>query len=375
MRRSIEVARARVRNMEELLQYDVSPTSYLFDQEGLMTKPQKSTLIQDLEANLTSDDERVPTKDSDLQTAFIADVMANIRKIKTNDIQTFGEFCEQFLDYISVVGRGQDRLDLVFDSYVEGSIKDSERNRRQDKAPIETNIIHYDTPLPVEMARFWSSSNNKLKLQMLLHKQAMKRGIENPSTVHVVASFFSGASDSVKCKGVMDGNSVEIPDLCTEVEEADARIIPHALHSVRSRMQRIVVLSGDTGVFVLLVHYWDILSSEGLRELWIRAGVGDSTRYIPVHILAPRIGKELCYLLPLVHTLTGCDYTSKVGTKHAALIANPTEYRKDFDAGPRCTDDFTASCEAYLVQVFKRNTTCTTMDQLRDYIYHHSKGV
>ena len=91
-------------------------------------------------------------------------------------------------------------------------------------------------------------------------------------------------------------------------------------------------------------------------------------RYIPVpvHILAPRIGKELCYLLPLVHTLTDCDYTRKVGTKHAALIANPTEYLKDFDAGPRCTDDFTASHEAYLVQVFKRNTTCTTMDQLRD---------
>ena len=93
--------------MEELLQYDVSSTSYLFDQEGLMTKPQKSTLIQDLETNLTSDVERVPTKDSDLQTAFIADVMANIGKIKTNDIQTFGEFCKQFLDYISVLGRGK----------------------------------------------------------------------------------------------------------------------------------------------------------------------------------------------------------------------------------------------------------------------------
>lgn len=375
MMRSIEVTRARGRTMEELLQYDVSSTSYLFDQEGLMTKPQKSALVQDLETKLTNDDERVPTKDSELQTACIADVMANIRKIKTKDIQTFGEFCEQFLDYISAVGRGPDRLDLVFDSYVEGSIKDSERNRRRDKAPIEMNYIHYDTPLPVEMDRFWSSSNNKLKLQMLLHTQAMKRGIETPSTVHVVASCFSGASDSATCKGVMDGNSAEIPDLCPEVEEADARIIPHAMHAVRSGIQRIVVLSGDTDVFVLLMHYWDILHSEGLRELWIRAGVGDSTRYIPVHILAPKIGKELCYLLPLVHTLTGCDYTSKVGTKHAALNANPSEYLNDFDSGPSCTDDFAATCEAYLVQMLKRNTTCTTMDQLRDYIYHHSKRV
>lgn len=376
MMRSIEVARARGRTMEELLQYDVSSNLYLFDNEGLMAKPQKSALVQELESKLTTDDERVPTMDSELQTACITDVMANIRKIKkTKDIETFGEFCEEFLDYISAVARGTDRLDLVFDSYVEGSIKDSERNRRQDKAPIEMNYIQYDTPLPIEMDRFWTSSNNKLKLQMLLHTLAIKHGLEVPSAVYVVASCFSGESDGVKCKGVIGGNSAEMPDLCPDAEEADARIIPHAMHAVRHGIKCIVVLSGDTDVFVLLMHYWDILHSEGLSELWIRAGVGDSTRYIPVHILAPRIGQELCRLLPLVHTLTGCDYTSKVGTKHAALNANPSKYLKAFDNGPTCTDDFAASCEAYLVQVLKRNTKCATMDQLRDYIYHHSKGV
>ena len=61
--------------------------------------------------------------DSELQTACIADMMANIRKIKAKDIQTFGEFCEQFLDYISAIGQGQARLNLVFDCYVEGSTK------------------------------------------------------------------------------------------------------------------------------------------------------------------------------------------------------------------------------------------------------------
>ena len=35
--------------MEELLQYDVSSTLYFFNQEGLITKPQKSALVQDLE--------------------------------------------------------------------------------------------------------------------------------------------------------------------------------------------------------------------------------------------------------------------------------------------------------------------------------------
>ena len=64
-----------------------------------------------------------------------------------------------------------------------------------------------------------------------------------------------------------------------------------------------------------------------------------------------------------------------MGTKYAVLNANPSEYLRNFDSGQSCTDDFVASCEAYLIQVLKRNTTCTTMDQLRNYIYHHSKGV
>ena len=89
----------------------------------------------------------------------------------------------------------------MFDSYVEGSIKDSERIGRQDKAPVEMNSIHYDTPLPIKKDRFWPSSNNKQTLQMLLHTQAIKHEIETPSTVHVVASCFSGASDNATCIG------------------------------------------------------------------------------------------------------------------------------------------------------------------------------
>jgi hypothetical protein len=88
-----------------------------------MTKPQKSESIKEIEMKLINDNERVPSKDSELQTPCITDVMTNIRKIKTEDIQTFDQFCEQFLDYVSGVARGPERL---FDSYVSGSMKYSE---------------------------------------------------------------------------------------------------------------------------------------------------------------------------------------------------------------------------------------------------------
>jgi hypothetical protein len=191
-----------------------------------MTKPQKSELIKELEMKLINDDERVPSKDSKLQTPCITDVMTNIRKIKTKDID-FRKIFEQFLEYVSGVVRGPERLYLDFDSYVQGSMKYSERNRRQDKAPIDMNYINSDTPLLVEMDRFWSSRSNKMQLQILLHTHAIKHGMEKPSTVYVVASCFTGASYCATCKGVMDERPVE-------VKEADAGTIPYAMHAVRS---------------------------------------------------------------------------------------------------------------------------------------------
>lgn len=88
----------------------------------------------------------------------------------------------------------------------------------------------------------------------------------------------------------------------------------------------IVVLSSDTDVLVLLLHFSQIFKTHGMFELWMRAGVGDSIRYIPVHVLAGKQGHELCDVLPAVHALTGCDITSKFGTKLAALKANPVKH-------------------------------------------------
>jgi len=56
----------------------------------------------------------------------------------------------------------------LFDSYLERSVKDSERQKRKKKSPIELLEIER-TPLQVEMDRFWPSSRNKANLEALNH--------------------------------------------------------------------------------------------------------------------------------------------------------------------------------------------------------------
>ncbi len=63
--------------------------------------------------------------------------------------------------------------------------------------------------------------------------------------------------------------------LCQDVEEADARIIPHAMHAVKNGV--------FTDVFILLMHYWNVLHSNGLSEIRLKVGVDskDTFQFTP----------------------------------------------------------------------------------------------
>ena len=80
-------------------------------------------------------------------------------------------------------------------------------------------------------------------------------------------------------------------------------------------------------------------------------------------------------MLPALHTLTGCDYTSKVGTKPAAVDAKPEKYLKYI--GIASIQDVLQDSEAYLVQVLspksKKQNKCTIMNELRSQMYYNGK--
>jgi hypothetical protein len=182
--------------------------------------------------------------------------------------------------------------------------------------------------------------------------------------------------DGQPCQLIHQTTVTQVSELDLCLEEADVRLIPHALHATTAGTKRICLLSNDTDVLVVALHHWNVLHCHGLGELWMRAGIGDSTRYIPLHTLGARIG-SLCGVLPAVHTLTGCDTTSKFGTKAAALKAEPVTFLQGFGANPNdpCLEQILQKAEEYLVQVLKRGSPCKTTDELRYQMYHQSKAV
>ena len=77
-------------------------------------------------------------------------------------------------------------------------------------------------------------------------------------------------------------------------------------------------------------------------------------------------------MLPAVHSLTGCDYCSKFGTKLSSLKASPETYLKDFGTMNDIEKQIALS-EEHLVKVVKKPSTFKATDRLRDYLYHHAK--
>src|SRR6267154_5713106 len=85
----------------------------------------------------------------------------------------------------------------------------------------------------------------------------------------------------------------------------------------------------------------------------------------------------MCSVLPALHALSGADYTSKFGTKKAALNSNPIKFLEGFGTSPLSSkmDDIMKFAEEYLVQLPKKGTTCKTLDEFRLWKYVHGKNV
>jgi len=84
------------------------------------------------------------------------------------------------------------------------------------------------------------------------------------------------------------------------------------------------------------MYFYHLLAQHGLAELWLREGVGDKTRFIPLHVIAVKV-------LPATHM---------------------------------DVQDCVQNAERFLVQVLNRGNHCTeTMDSLRFNWYNHRKSV
>ena len=109
--------------------------------------------------------------------------------------------------------------------------------------------------MTVQRDRFWSSSSNKGKVQDLCRSSFTRLAIE--AGIQLVLSGYVSCTDKlIDCARILsDRKSVIVPEVNSKIEEANERLIPHMHCSVSQGAKRSVVISNDTDVFALLIHY------------------------------------------------------------------------------------------------------------------------
>lgn len=260
------------------------------------------------------------------------------------------------------------QCNFIFDIYNEKpSVKDSERLRRHESYPINMAEIKEKTPIPKDLSLFWPSNSNKDLLERFLYLQLSKLQSNHP----IVLGQLDPDDEKWQCK--INKNLQLEPYLSSQpyLDEADLQIVLHANHSTSSGFSTVVILSNDTDVIVSLLYHMSTFSSKGIKELWVKGGKGNTTRYIPIHTLYRRLGRDLCFVLPALHSLTGCDITSKVGTKKAALHANPSTHLASFGSLPLTDTDISAA-ETFLVNVLNKNSNKKNFNELRVHLFNTS---
>ena len=191
---------------------------------------------------------------------------------------------------------------MVFDRCIrKSSNKDVTRSKRASKkTPIRKFIDDQNVPVPLVWSNFISLDENKADIARLLSDVIMTKGMALQQPYELVTG--GGLSDATDARSTRRDNVMPRGNH----EEADTRLIIHLCEEVEEGYERVLVISRDTDVLLLLVH---VMPTKPV-EVWMISGTAKNRKCYPVHESSQRLTQSVKTNLLSFHALTGCDTTS-----------------------------------------------------------------
>ena len=216
-----------------------------------------------------------------------------------SDAETFHDFAVSIYYYIMGLSKGLTRIDIVGDQYFDHSVKEQ---IRKDRGTGTRKLFEDHTKFPKNLREdFLRNSQNKEDL--------------NRSLAEKIISLHSGSQTVVVTydKSILsnDNNLITAERInnCT-AEEADPRLVRHAMHCAEKGFHNIVVRTIDTDVLVLLISYIPYLDAVCQSNIYAMMGTGGNIDYYDVNNISSTIGYSFCKGLPFFYSFTGCDSVS-----------------------------------------------------------------
>ena len=266
--RIIIIGQSRKIDVRELLQYSLGPLPwFLATTEGFPRKTNKAALATPLQKD-------VPLADGLPQnSAAIIDGMSLVQKLSVGGGQTtFAMVASSLLTKVLHEGSQSNRIDVVFDTYRDMSIKNAERTMRGEVAGVQLSHIS-STQLVKQWRKFLSEVKNKTSLIKFISREwreedCMRR--LKGKTLFVTAES--------ECWKITEKGSENVAELTSNQEEADTRLLLHAKHAAQEGYEAVAVISEDKDVFVLLLNFSSIINT----RLYMKCSSRTRTRLVDI---------------------------------------------------------------------------------------------
>ena len=220
--RNIDYSRLRNFDLGLLLKYGITPTSFYLMKDGFICKSQKSELARELKNRLSKQQILASLPLTDHRRAVVIDFMGYARKVpvKKQNLKTYRDFVVHLWNTFQSLSETCSCIDIVFDLYLDQSIKAGEHSRRTKIEGIETYISNIDQPLPIEIDRFWPVSKNKVALQQAFIQWIIAE-LDNTDFDKQIFLGGSHKEGETRCFSLCNGTAKDEPLLKCTHEEAD----------------------------------------------------------------------------------------------------------------------------------------------------------
>ena len=160
---------------------------------------------------------------------------------------------------------------------------------------------------------------------------------------------------------------------CTH-EEADTRLMIHALDASLRGHRRIKIRPNDTDVIVLALS---VVSTLPVDEFWITYGSGKNVPHMPVYVVASTLGPSKASALPMFHAFTGSDTVSffrNRGKRSAwdvwSVFPELTQILCTLKASPEIiTEESLAVWERFVVLLYDRTSSLLKVNEARQELF------
>ena len=341
-----------------LYEFTVVPRS-LFASDGTMMHCScKSTLMHILEKQ-SAESSASSIGSSDVKVAIV-DGMAEVQSLDKPDwIKTCKDLAEHFIARVFVKYNNTQQIRLIFDRYdVLSSLKSATRSKRQGtQEPIYYHITDSTHIAKVTLKKLVSHTKTKAELTAFLAQKVMERGEATGKQVIVAWA--------TECKATHK----DMSHLQSDHEEADTKIILHAIDATADGATELSIYSPDTDVLVLAIRRYP----EMCPNTSFVTGSATTRRTIKLQPIVEALGPAKTAALPAFHALTGADNTGSFSGKGKPTcwkefeVANESILRSLANLGKdeKPDEETLDGIEQFVCQLYQTKDTIKTVKELR----------